>query len=149
MGAKLGNSGGRSRGRRAHGVMAEINVTPFVDVMLVLLVIFMVTAPLLTAGVQVDLPKADAKSIGQQDNAPIEIGLDSKGNIFIGETKVTQERMKTMLEAIAVESTDKRVYIKADKDIDYGTVMQVTAIVNNAGFNKIAFVTDPTAGGGK
>jgi biopolymer transport protein TolR len=97
----------------------------------------------------VDLPKADAKSIGQQDNAPIEIALDSKGNIFIGETKVTQDRMKTMLEAIAAESTDKRVYIKADKDIDYGTVMQVTAIVNNAGFNKIAFVTDASAGGGK
>jgi biopolymer transport protein TolR len=148
MGAKLGNSG-RGNRRRAHGVMAEINVTPFVDVMLVLLVIFMVTAPLLTAGVQVDLPKADAKSIGQQDNAPIEIALDSNGNIFIGETKVTQDRMKTMLEAIAAESTDKRVYIKADKDIDYGTVMQVTAIVNNAGFNKIAFVTDASAGGGK
>lgn len=148
MGAKLGNSGGgRSRGRRAHGVMAEINVTPFVDVMLVLLVIFMVTAPLLTAGVQVDLPKADAKAIGQQDNAPIEIALDSKGNIFVGETKVTQDRLQSMLEAIAAETTDKRVYIKADKGIDYGTVMQVTATVNNAGFNKIAFVTDPTTGG--
>lgn len=148
MGAKLGNSGGRGR-RRAHGVMAEINVTPFVDVMLVLLVIFMVTAPLLTAGVQVDLPKADAKAIGQQDNEPIEIGLDSNGNIFIGETKVTQDRLKSMLEAIATETTDKRVYIKADKDIDYGTVMQVTAAVNNAGFNKIAFVTEPASGGGK
>lgn len=142
MGAKLGNSG-RGRGRRAHGVMAEINVTPFVDVMLVLLVIFMITAPLLTAGVTVDLPKADAKAIGQQDNAPIEIALDARGNIYVGETQVTLERMQSMLQAIAAESTDKRIYIKADQKIDYGTVMQVTSIVNNIGFNKIAFVTDP------
>lgn len=148
MGAKLGG-GGRSRGRRAHGVMAEINVTPFVDVMLVLLVIFMITAPLLTAGVTVDLPKADAKAIGQQDNAPIEIAMDANGNIYVGETKVTLERMQSMLQAIAVESTDKRVYIKADQKIDYGTVMQVTSIVNNIGFNKIAFVTDAATAKGK
>jgi len=139
MGVKLGNSG---RQRRAHGVMAEINVTPFVDVMLVLLVIFMITAPLLTTGVMVDMPKADSQSIGQQDNAPIEISLDSKGNIYIGETKVTQDRMIGMLQAIAVESTDKRVYIRADQRLDYGLVMEIMAAVNNAGFNKIALVTD-------
>ena len=84
MGAKLGGSGGGRRNKRAHGVMSEINVTPFVDVMLVLLVIFMITAPLLTAGVQIDLPKADAQAIGQQDNAPLEITLDRQGNIVIG-----------------------------------------------------------------
>lgn len=148
MGAKLGNAGGGRR-RRAHGVMAEINVTPFVDVMLVLLVIFMITAPLLTAGVQIDLPKADAQAIGQQDNAPLEIALDRNGNIFIGESKVTVDRMAGMLQAIAAETTDRRVYIKADQRLDYGKVMEVMAAVSRLGFTKIALVTDPTASGRK
>lgn len=142
MGAKLaGRSGGR---RRAHGVMAEINVTPFVDVMLVLLVIFMITAPLLTAGVAVDLPKAKAKAISQQDNTPLEVSLDAKGRIYMGETKVELARLVAMLEAIALEAPDRRIYIKADQQIDYGKVMEVMAAVNAAGFTKIALVTDPT-----
>ncbi|MDP2205684.1 MAG: protein TolR [Alphaproteobacteria bacterium] len=149
MGAKLGNAGGVGRRRRAHGVMSEINVTPFVDVMLVLLVIFMITAPLLTAGVQIDLPKTDAKAIGQQDNAPLEIALDRNGNIFIGETKVTMDRMAGMMQALAAETTDRRVYIKADQRLDYGKVMEVMAAVSRMGFTKIALVTDPTASGKK
>ncbi len=144
MGAKLGNSGGRRR--RAHGVMAEINVTPFVDVMLVLLVIFMVTAPLLTAGVQIDLPKADAQAIGQQDNAPLEITLDRQGTIFVGETKVTVDRLTVMLQSIAAETTERRIYIRADQALDYGKVMQVMGLVSSLGFTKIALVTDPTSG---
>jgi biopolymer transport protein TolR len=144
MGAKLGGAGGKRR--RAHGVMAEINVTPFVDVMLVLLVIFMVTAPLLTAGVQIDLPKADAKAMGQQDNAPLEIALDRNGDIFIGETKVTMDRMAGMLEALSAETTERRVYIKADQRLDYGRVMEVMAAVSRLGFNKIALVTEPASG---
>lgn len=142
MGAKLGGAGGRRR--RAHGVMAEINVTPFVDVMLVLLVIFMITAPLLTAGVSIELPKAEAQSIGQQDNAPLEITLDRTGNIFMGETQVTVDRMTAMLTAIAAETTERRVYIKADQRLDYGKVMEVMAAVSRLGFTKIALVTDPT-----
>lgn len=142
MGAKLGGAGGRRR--RAHGVMAEINVTPFVDVMLVLLVIFMITAPLLTAGVSIELPKAEAQSIGQQDNAPLEITLDRTGNIFMGETQVTVDRMTAMLTAIAAETTERRVYIKADQRLDYGKVMEVMAAVSRIGFTKIALVTDPT-----
>ncbi|HRI75478.1 MAG TPA: protein TolR [Alphaproteobacteria bacterium] len=144
MGVKLGNSGGRRR--RAHGVMAEINVTPFVDVMLVLLVIFMVTAPLLTAGVQIDLPKADAQAIGQQDNAPLEITLDRQGALFVGETKMTVERLTVMLQSIAAETTERRVYIRADQALDYGKVMEVMGLVSRLGFTKIALVTDPTSG---
>lgn len=143
MGAKLGGGGGRRR-RRAHGVMADINVTPFVDVMLVLLVIFMITAPLLTAGVSIELPKAEAQAIGQQDNAPLEIALDKSGNIFVGETKVTADRMVVMLQAIAAETTERRIYIKADQGIDYGKVMEVMAAVSRLGFTKIALVTDPS-----
>lgn len=134
---------GRSRRKRA-AIMAEINVTPMVDVMLVLLVIFMITAPLLSAGVAVDLPKARAKAISQQDNKPLEITLDDKGGIYLGETKVTQDRMIAMLQAIAAETTDRRVYLKADSSLDYGKVMVIMAAINTAGFTKIALVTDPT-----
>ncbi|MEZ0226585.1 MAG: protein TolR [Alphaproteobacteria bacterium] len=148
MGAKLA---GRARGRKSRAVMAEINVTPFVDVMLVLLVIFMVTAPLLTAGVQLNLPKANARAIGQQDNKPLEISLDERGGIFMGDTKVTLEQMQTKLQAIAQSGTEdntgakqQRVYLKADSKLDYGKVMAVMAAVNTAGFTKIALVTDPT-----
>jgi biopolymer transport protein TolR len=147
MGAKLA---GRARERKSRAVMAEINVTPFVDVMLVLLVIFMVTAPLLTAGVQLNLPKANARAIGQQDNKPLEISLDERGGIFMGDTKVTIEQMQTKLQAIAQGGTEEnggnqqRVYLKADSRLDYGKVMVVMAAVNTAGFTKIALVTDPT-----
>ncbi len=134
---------GRVRGKRAP-VMSEINVTPMVDVMLVLLVIFMVTAPLLSAGVAVDLPKARAKAISQQDNKPLEITLDPTGGIYMGETKVTQERMIGMLQAIATETQDRRVYLKADSKLDYGKVMVIMAAIKTAGFSKIALVTDPT-----
>ena len=138
----VGRSGTR---RRDYGIMSEINVTPFVDVMLVLLVIFMITAPLLTAGVAVNLPKAKAKAISQQDNAPLEVSLDGRGNIYMGDTKVTEDRLAAMLEAIAAEAPDRRVYIRADQSLDYGRVMAVMAAVNTAGFTKIALVTDPTA----
>lgn len=146
MGAKLGGSGGGRRGgRRGGAMMSDINVTPMVDVMLVLLVIFMITAPLLTAGVSVDLPKAKAKPIAQQDNAPLEIALDSKGNIFMGENQMTMEQMSAKLEAIVVEAADRKIYIRADKKLDYGLVVGVMAAVNAAGFTKIALVTDPTS----
>ena len=141
MGAKLA---GRSRGRRSRGVMSEINVTPFVDVMLVLLVIFMVTAPLLTAGVAVDLPKAQAKAISDQDSVPLEVFIDRQGAIFVGETKVDKARLKSMLGAIAVEAPDRRVYVRADQGLDYGKVMDVMGAVGESGFTKIALITDPS-----
>ncbi len=142
MGAKLA---GRSRGtRRSRGVMAEINVTPMVDVMLVLLVIFMITAPLLSAGVAVDLPKAKAKAVSQQDDKPIEISLTGKGEIYMGDTRVTADRLTGMLQAIAAETTDRRVYIKADQKLDWGKIAGVMATVQTSGFTKILLVTDPT-----
>ena len=145
MGAKLG--GGRIRGgRRSSAVMSDINVTPLVDVMLVLLVIFMITAPLLTAGVSIDLPKAKAKPISQQDNKPLEISIDGRGTAFIGETKFTDEELTAKLTAMAQEAPDTRVYIRADHKLDYGRVMAVMAAVNASGFTKIALVTDPTDG---
>jgi biopolymer transport protein TolR len=139
MGAKLQ---GRSRGRRSSAVMSDINVTPFVDVMLVLLVIFMVTAPLLTAGVQVDLPRAEAKAISQNDNAPLEVSVDRKGTLYVGENRVEMARMKAQLAAIAAEAPDRRVYIRADQGLDYGRVMEVMAAVSGAGFTKIALISD-------
>jgi len=143
MGAKL-VSRGRGGSRRSRGVMAEINVTPMVDVMLVLLVIFMITAPLLSAGVSLDLPKAKAKSISQEDSKPIEISLTAKGDIYIGETRMSQDRMTSTLQAIAAEAPDRRIYIKADSKLDYGKVMGIMAAINVAGFTKIALITDPT-----
>ncbi len=140
MGAKLV---GRSRGRRSSGVMSEINVTPFVDVMLVLLIIFMVTAPMLTAGVQVDLPKSDAKAISQNDNAPLEVGIDRRGDLYVGDTRVDLAKMQSMLAAIAAEAPDRRVYIRADQGLDYGKVMQVMAAVSGSGLTKIALISEP------
>lgn len=143
MGAKLA-SRGKNRGRRSRNVMADINVTPFVDVMLVLLVIFMVTAPLLTAGVSIDLPKTKAKAISQQDNKPIEISIDAQSRIYLGETRIEMEALSAKLQSIAIEAPDNRIYIKADEKLDYGKVMNLMSIVNSAGFNKIALVSDPT-----
>lgn len=148
MGVKL--SSRRSSSRR-NSMMADINVTPMVDVMLVLLVIFMITAPLLTAGVSIDLPKAKARAVSQQDNAPLEIAIDGKGNLFMGEAKVTDAQLTAKLQAIAGETiagtgagNEKRVYLRADRRMDYGRVMQVMALISTAGFTKIALVTDPT-----
>ncbi len=142
MGAKL-ERGGRRGSRRAHKVMSDINVTPLVDVMLVLLIVFMVTAPLLTAGISVNLPKTQAKALHQQDNAPLEITLDAKGNIFMGQTSVTADRLKGILSAIAIETPDRRVYIRADHGLSYGQVMGVMGIASTSGFTKIALITDP------
>lgn len=143
MGVKLGKSA-HGRRRRAHAVMSDINVTPMVDVMLVLLIIFMVTAPLLTAGVAIDLPKAQAKALSQQDNAPLEITIDAKGNIFMGETALRVDRLRGILSAIAMEKPDRRVYVKADSRLSYGQVMGVMAAVNASGFTKVALITDPS-----
>lgn len=147
MGVKLGK---RAQGRRrAHAVMSDINVTPLVDVMLVLLIVFMVTAPLLTAGVAIDLPKAAAKSLHQQDNAPLEIGVDAKGNIFMGQTPVKLDRLKGILSAIAHENPERRVYVKADQRLAYGQVMGVMTAVSTSGFTKIALITDSAAAQGR
>jgi biopolymer transport protein TolR len=135
-----GGRGGRRGSRRQP--MADINVTPMVDVMLVLLIIFMVTAPLLVTGVAVDLPDARAQSL-PQDNTPIQISLDAQGQLFIDRLVVTPAALLPKLAALREARSDEaRVYVRADRGLDYGRVMQVVGDVNAAGFKKVALVTD-------
>jgi biopolymer transport protein TolR len=131
----------RSGGRRAP--MADINVTPLVDVMLVLLIIFMVTAPLLTAGVPVNLPDSRAKPL-DQDKEPTEISLDADGRIFIAKDEVPEDALAARLDAIAAQSGEgdpPQVYLRADRALDYGRVMRVMGELNRAGLNRVALVT--------
>lgn len=137
MGASL-NSGG---GRGSYKPMAEINVTPFVDVMLVLLVVFMVAAPLLTSGVPIDLPDSEAKALSEEDNKPVEVSLDKNGGIFVGETEVKQARLVALLGEITKNNPDSRIYIRADESLDYGEVMGVLGAINGAGFRKVALIS--------
>lgn len=129
--------GGGRRGR--YRPMAEINVTPFVDVMLVLLIVFMVAAPLLVPGVQVDLPKAAANPL-PQNSKPLEITIDQNGAIFIADTAIEIEQLVPRLTAIAGASRDTRIYVRGDTRLDYGAVMQVIGTINAAGFTKVALV---------
>jgi biopolymer transport protein TolR len=123
--------------------MAEINVTPLVDVMLVLLIIFMVTAPLLVAGVPVDLPESRAGALDQQAK-PIQIALDNQGGIFIDDAPVSAAALPARLAAIAAEPAPpegRRIYLRADKRLDYGRVMRVMGELNRAGLNRVALVS--------
>jgi biopolymer transport protein TolR len=122
--------------------MAEINVTPMVDVMLVLLIIFMVAAPLLTAGVPIDLPDSKAKAISDEDNKPLEVSIAKDGRIFVGETEVSEDRVVTILTSMTEDNPDRRIYIRGDKGIDYGKVMKVLGVINGAGFNKVALISE-------
>ncbi len=128
------------RGRRAP--MAEINVTPLVDVMLVLLIIFMVTAPLLTAGVPVNLPDARAKAL-DQDQKPIQLSIDRQGRLFLGEDEVTEAALPARLETLRAGSGEQppQVYLRADRALDYGRVMRVMGELNRAGLNRVALLT--------
>ncbi|MGJ3647813.1 protein TolR [Sphingomonas sp. GlSt437] len=133
----------RSRGRRAP--MAEINVTPLVDVMLVLLIIFMVTAPLLTAGVPVNLPDSRAKPLDQQQK-PVEISLDEQGRIFVDQDPVSEALFPDVLRQIAAKGTPDnppRIYLRADKALTYGSVARVLGELNRAGLNHVALVSTP------
>ena len=122
--------------------MSEINVTPFVDVMLVLLIIFMVTAPLLTVGVQVDLPESNADSL-QSDNEPLEVTINSEGEIFIQETKIKLKELVPKLIAITDNRLDTKIYVRGDEIIDYGRVMKVLGELSGSGFSKVALITKP------
>lgn len=142
MGINVGQGGmGGNRGR-GYRPMAEINVTPFVDVIMVLLIVFMVAAPLLTVGVPIDLPDSDAKAINAEDNKPIEVTLDKNGQIFIGEESVKQTRLIAILSSITNNDPDQRIYIRADQALDYGAVMSVLGAINGAGFRKVALISD-------
>ena len=139
MGASLPSR--RRGGRRAP--MAEINVTPLVDVMLVLLIIFMITAPLLVAGVPVDLPESRAGAL-DQDAKPVQIALDGQGGIFIDDVAISEAALPQRLAAIAAQPTPpegRRIYLRADKALDYGQVMRVMGELNRAGLNRVALVS--------
>jgi biopolymer transport protein TolR len=133
----------RERGRRGarRRPMAEINVTPFVDVMLVLLIVFMVTAPLLTAGVPVDLPKTRAQALGQ-DREPLSVTVKRDGSIFLQNTPVAEQELVAKLSAISANGYDQRIYVRGDKSVDYGRVMEVMGLLSAAGFTHIGLVTN-------
>ena len=119
--------------------MSEINVTPFVDVMLVLLIVFMVTAPLLTVGIPVDLPKVKANALTDQKD-PIEITVKLDGLVYLGESEVEVENLIPRLNAITDQNTEARIYVRGDRDVAYGRVMEIMSIINSAGYVKVALV---------
>jgi biopolymer transport protein TolR len=147
MGGTSAVDAGR-RHRRRRGVMSEINVTPMVDVMLVLLIIFMVSAPLLTVGVPIDLPQSQAKSL-DQDREPLSISLNAQGKIFLQNTEMGVDELVAKLKAISEArggGFDERIYVKGDRKVDYGTVMKVMGRISGAGFHRVALVTEVEQG---
>lgn len=145
MGAFIKSAGGGKSSRRSFSPIAEINVTPMVDVMLVLLVIFIITAPLLTKGVNVNLPQTSRSKSLPQDNKPLTIFVQKDGTFFLNspENKVVMEDLRAKLAAARQSNPDLNVYVRGDKDVPYGTMMIAMAEVQAAGFTKVAFVTDP------
>jgi biopolymer transport protein TolR len=137
---------GRRRHRRAP-VMSEINVTPMVDVMLVLLIIFMVAAPLLTVGVPLDLPQTQAKNL-DQDKEPLTLSVNLQGQIFLQNTEIKIDELVPKLQAItqARGGLEERIYVRGDKKVDYGTVMKVMGRLSQAGFRRVALVTEVEQG---
>ena len=142
MAIPMGNGSATRQGRRAarHSPMSEINVTPFVDVMLVLLVVFMITAPLLTVGVPVDLPKTAASRMVGQDE-PLVITVRADGKVFIQDTEIELPRLIPRLAAITANKKDTRIFVRGDKAVAYGRVMEVMGSVNLAGFGRVALIT--------
>ena len=138
--SQSGVAGGRRRRSRRHQLMSEINVTPFVDVMLVLLIIFMVAAPLLTVGVPIDLPESQARQLNAE-TTPITISVQAGGKVFIGETETSVTDVVPKLKAIAKNGIEERLYVRGDRATDYGTVMRVMGALNAAGYRRIALVT--------
>mgnify|MGYP001247816341 FL=1 len=122
--------------------MSEINVTPFVDVMLVLLIIFMVTAPLLTVGVQVDLPETSADTL-PEESEPLTLTINSKGEVFIQESKIEFDNLIKKILAVSNNRTDTRIYVRGDKTINYGRVLEVMGKLSGSGFTKVALISEP------
>lgn len=134
--------GGRRRSSRRGRLNTEINVAPLVDVMLVLLIVFMIAAPLLSVGVPVELPKTDAKALPSQQE-PITITVDFEGGVFIQDEEISLDDLATRLIAVSTNGYEERIYLRGDRDTDYGEVMKVMARINTAGFTNIGLVTDP------
>jgi biopolymer transport protein TolR len=135
---------GRGKGGR-YRPMAEINVTPMVDVMLVLLIIFMVAAPLMTSGVTVDLPKASAAPISQ-DSEPLTISVNAEGKIYLQDTELQVADLQPKLAAVSDNKLDRRIFVRGDKGVPYGRIMEVMATITQAGFTKVALLAEQTAG---
>ncbi|SEP60280.1 Cell division and transport-associated protein TolR [Faunimonas pinastri] len=150
MGARLAGGGGgggrRRRGHRNNAVMAEINVTPFVDVILVLLIIFMVSAPLLTSGVPIDLPETQAKALSA-DTEPLTVSVRSDGKIYLQDNEVTPDKLVATLQALGKDGPEQRIFVRGDKTADYGTIMQVMGRLSEAGYKHIGLVTLEETGG--
>ncbi len=139
-----GGGGGRRRGRRRGGgnkPMSEINVTPMVDVMLVLLIVFMVAAPLMTVGVPIDLPQTQAQQLNTE-REPITVSITNAGAIFLGEAPVALENLVTEVAALAANGTEDRIYVRGDLAANYGAVMQVMGALSGAGYAKIGLITE-------
>ena len=134
----LADKGGRGKYRPIN----EINVTPFVDVMLVLLIVFMITAPLLTTGVPVDLPKTQARSL-KGESEPLVVTINNQGKIFLQDAEIESHQLLSRLAGLAQEDDKRRVYVRGDKGVNYGQVMGVMGAINAAGFTHVALVTEP------
>jgi len=139
MGAMIVNK--KSSGRRKRRMISEINVTPMVDVILVLLIIFMVTSPMLIAGVDVDLPSAAASTISGSFD-PLTVSIKKDGTLYLMETEVEQENLVEKLNAVSKENKEIRIFVKGDKDVAYGHIVQVMANIRQAGFTKVSLVSD-------
>ncbi len=152
MGASVnmgGGGGGRRGGRRKKGgkaAMSEINVTPFVDVMLVLLIIFMVSAPMMTVGVPIDLPQSQASALNDEKE-PLTISIDKDSNIFLQDTQVQLDDIVPRLEAITQQGYEERIYVRGDRTVNYGEIMRVMGTVSSAGFRRVALITEMEQGG--
>ena len=146
-----GSGGGVTVGKRRHRrkpVMAEINVTPMVDVMLVLLIIFMVSAPLLTVGVPIDLPQTQASSLDAADKEPLAVSVNTKGQVFLQNSEIKVDELVPKLQAITATrgGADERIYVRGDKTVDYGTMMKIMGRLSAAGFRRVALVTEVEQG---
>jgi biopolymer transport protein TolR len=139
----VGRKSGRGRrGVPRYGAMADINMTPFIDVMLVLLIIFMVAAPLLTTGVAVDLPRASATALNV-DRKPIAVSLNEQGQLYVMDELTADADLVSKLQAVSQSDVDQRIYLRASKAVPYGRVAEIMAAVTSAGFKKVALVTEP------
>jgi biopolymer transport protein TolR len=143
MGASMPQGGGGGGRKRRYQPLSEINVTPFVDVMLVLLIIFMVAAPLMNTAVNVDLPKTTASPVNQ-DSEPLNVSVDSNGQVFLQDQAIPLSELAAKLTAIAKEQKDRRIFVRGDRANSYGTMMEVMGVIIQGGFTKVSLLTDPS-----